>query len=71
MYRIYKKIPDSFQGDFEFLSKSGTFHDIHVMSLKEASGRFFFHFREVFGKCIDLEYIGKFLIHFKEILNFV
>ena len=24
MYRIYRKIPDSFQGDFEFLSKSGT-----------------------------------------------
>ena len=31
---------------------------IHVMSLKVASGRFFFHFREVFEKCID--YIGKF-----------
>ena len=38
---------------------------IHVMSLKEESGRFFFHFREVFEKCI--EYIGKFLIHFREI----
>ena len=25
MYRIYRKIPDSFQGGFEFLSKSGTF----------------------------------------------
>ena len=25
MYRIYRRIPDSFQGDFEFLSKSGTF----------------------------------------------
>ena len=25
MYRIYRKIPNSFQGDFEFLSKSGTF----------------------------------------------
>ena len=25
MYRIYRKILDSFQGDFEFLSKSGTF----------------------------------------------
>ena len=25
MYKIYRKIPDSFQGDFEFLSKSGTF----------------------------------------------
>ena len=24
MYRICKKIPDSFQGDFEFCSKSGT-----------------------------------------------
>ena len=25
MYRIYRKLPDSFQGDFEFLLKSGTF----------------------------------------------
>ena len=25
MYRIYRRISDSFQGDFEFLSKSGTF----------------------------------------------
>ena len=25
MYRIYRKIPDSFQGDFEFLSNSGSF----------------------------------------------
>ena len=25
MYRIYRKIPDSFQGDFEFLLKSGIF----------------------------------------------
>ena len=42
--------------------------DIHVMSLKVTSGRFFFHFREVFGKCI--EYIGKFLVHFREVLKF-
>ena len=41
---------------------------IHVMSLKVASGRFFFHFREVFEKCID--YIGKFLVHFREVLKF-
>ena len=41
---------------------------IHVMSLGQESGRFFFHFREIFEKCI--EYIGKFLIHFREILNF-
>ena len=41
---------------------------IHVMSLKEKSGRFFFHFREIFEKCI--EFIGKFLIHFREIFNF-
>ena len=46
----------------------GYIGDIHVMSLKEESGRFFFHFREIFEKCI--EYIGKFLIHFREILNF-
>ena len=38
------------------------------MSLKEESGRFFFYFREIFEKCI--EYIGKFLIHFREILIF-
>ena len=42
--------------------------NIHVMSLEQESGRFFFHFREIFEKCI--EYIGKFLIHFREILNF-
>ena len=41
---------------------------IHVMSLKEESGRFLFHFREIFEKCI--KYIGKFLIHFREDLNF-
>ena len=43
---------------------------IHVMSLKGASGRFFFHFRDVlnFEKCID--YIGKFLVHFREVLKF-
>ena len=40
----------------------------YVMSLKVASGRFFFHFREVFEKCID--YIGKFLVHFREVLKF-
>ena len=38
--------------------------NIHVMSWKEESGRFVFHFREVFEKCI--EHIGKFLIHFRE-----
>ena len=41
---------------------------IHVMSLKVESGRFSFHFREVFEKCID--YIGKFLVHFREVLKF-
>ena len=41
---------------------------IHVMSLKVESGSFLFRFREIFEKCI--EYIGKFLIHFREILNF-
>ena len=46
----------------------GKYNSIHVMSLKEGSGRFFFHFREIFGKCI--EYIGKFLKHFREILKF-
>ena len=43
-------------------------YPIHVMSLKEESGRFFFHFREIFEKSI--EYIVKFLIDFREILNF-
>ena len=38
------------------------------MSFQEESGRFFFHFREVFEKCI--EYIGKFLIYFREFFNF-
>ena len=38
------------------------------MIFKEESGRISFHFREVFEKCI--EYIGEFLIHFREILNF-
>ena len=42
--------------------------NIHVMSLKVESWRFLFHFREIFEKCI--EYIGKFLIHLREILNF-
>ena len=36
--------------------------------LQKASGRFSFHFREVFQKCI--EYIGKFLIQMREILKF-
>ena len=38
---------------------------IHVISLKRESGRFSFHFREVFQKCI--EYIGKLLINIREI----
>ena len=38
---------------------------IHVISLERESGRFSFHFREVFQKCI--EYIGRLLIHFREI----
>ena len=44
---------------------------IHVMSLKVASGRFFFHFREVFEKCINYRKIlgsfqGGFEIFFKK-----
>ena len=34
---------------------------IHVISFKKASGRFSFHFREVYQKCI-----GKFLIQMRE-----
>ena len=41
---------------------------IHVIHFKEASGRFFFHFLEVFKKCID--YIRIFFIHFLEISKF-
>ena len=40
-------------------------HGSYVISLKRESGRFSFHFREVLQKCI--EYIGKLLIHFREI----
>ena len=42
--------------------------NIHVINFKEASGRFFFHFLEVFEKCI--EYIRIFFIHFLEISKF-
>ena len=41
---------------------------IHVINFKEASGRFFFHFLEVFEKCV--EYIRIFFIHFLEISKF-
>ena len=41
---------------------------IHVINFEEASGRFFFHFLEVFEKCI--EYIRIFFIHFREISKF-
>ena len=51
------------------ISKLDTSYEaIHVMSLKVASGRFFFHFREVFEKRID--YIGKFSVHFRKVLKF-
>ena len=30
MYKIYKKIPDSFQRDFEFCSKCGTFFFLNL-----------------------------------------
>ena len=41
---------------------------IHVINFKEASERFFFHFLEVFKKCIA--YIKIFFIHFLEISKF-
>ena len=41
---------------------------IYVINFKEASGRFFFPFLEVFEKCI--EYIRIFFIHFLEISKF-
>ena len=44
------------------------YKDIHVINFKEASGRFFFHFLEVFEKCI--EYIRILFIYFLEIQNF-
>ena len=40
------------------------YNDINVMSLKDESRRRIFHFGEIFEKCI--EYVGKFLIHFRE-----
>ena len=46
----------------------GTVSYIHVINFKEASGRFFFHFLEVFEKCI--EYIRIIFIHFREISKF-
>ena len=39
-----------------------------MINFKEASGRVFFHFLEVFEKCI--EYIRIFFIHFGEISKF-
>ena len=41
---------------------------MHVINFKEASGRFFFPFLEVFEKC--REYIRIFFIHFLEISKF-
>ena len=41
---------------------------IHVINFKEESGRFFFHFLEVFEKCIG--YIRIFFIHFLEVSKF-
>ena len=41
---------------------------IHLINFKEASGRFFFHFLDVFEKCI--EYIRIFFMHFLEISKF-
>ena len=41
---------------------------IHVINFKEASGRFLFHFLEVFEKCI--EHLRIFFTHFLEISKF-
>ena len=47
------------QDDTSSVSKKAAYSNIcktvhiHVMSLKEESGRFFFHFREIFEKCIE------------------
>ena len=43
---------------------------IHVMSLKEAFGKFFFPFQEVFERCIEYMYREKFLVHFRETVKF-
>ena len=39
-----------------------------MINFKEASGRFFFHFLEVFEKCIG--YIRIFFIHFLEVFHY-
>ena len=49
--------------NYHFLTKF-----IHVMGFKRASGRFSFHFREGYQKCI--EYIVKFLIQVRETSKF-
>ena len=56
-------------------SQDASFHfpswdvlSIHVINFKEASGRFFFHFMEVFEK--HIECIRIFFIHFREISKF-
>ena len=41
----------------------------HVWTCFKEAGRFFCHFRKVLRKCIEC--IGKFLVHFKEIWNFL
>ena len=77
MYRIYKNILHSFPGGFitgVFVlwgggggggRGGGVEGCIHVINFKEAPGRFFFHFLEVFEKCIG--YIRIFFIHFLEV----
>ena len=52
----------------EIVYESNIKYHIHVINFKEASGRFFFHFLEVFKKCIG--YIRIFFIHFLEISKF-
>ena len=41
------------------------FVSIHVINFKEASGRFYFHFLEVFEKCIEYIILHSFQGDFK------
>ena len=80
LYHIYPNysdtasIVDQDQTAHKDCSRSALFasafikYSIHVINFKDASGRFFFHFLEVFEKCIG--YMRKFFIHVLEVSKF-
>ena len=57
MYRIYRKISDSFQGDFEFLLKSGSFWKIFVRFYSSFPGVSLM-MREVSHVCYSVYFIN-------------